>query len=363
MDTGSLPPAILNFAAQNEDAAVESRLLDEVARRTRRPLRILSVASCGTNALTMCASSSVARIDAVDVSGPQLMLARLTRSAATALESAEELAALLGNSSDEPRRLELYGRIRDVLHQDVRRFWDENRTTVERGILACGGSERVMAAVRARLPSPDPGRLAADPAGVAAAVTAGFDLENLRAFTLGIPEPIMSLIVERVVPAIIVQLNEHLASSNQLAAPGFILHMFLTGRFPMEPLEARPRFLQPSVLEDIRANGCGPDRLRFHEGPVQALGAKLAAQDGPYDLVDLSNILDMAPPDAAAKLLQEIAESVRPGGFVLCRWSNQPGRLSKLFAEAGIEVDEQLSQHLRAAESSFFMTEVCAGTV
>jgi S-adenosylmethionine:diacylglycerol 3-amino-3-carboxypropyl transferase len=357
-----LPPTLFNFANHNEDAAVEMLVVDALGGSATHALRVLCVAGCGTHVVTMCSSPDVATIDAVDVAPAQLQLGGLIRAAVEALTSTEELAIFLGNSESAEQRRGLYDAVRERTGPAVGRFWDDNLATIEAGVIGCGGAERCQALVREQLPSDDLAELAGAPEAVAAAFRGGMTLEALQAHIVGMPLPAMQALVEHGVPQIAAQANQRLAQCTD-GSDDFMLELILRGRYPMDPMHARPLFLQPEVFAAVRQNGCGPKRLAFHQGPVQAVGAELAASGGAYDLADISNILDMAPPDAAALIVDGVKDALRPGGAVLCRSHKGTGLLAELFSSRGLKVDEGLSRRAWAAETSFFMNDVCVAMV
>ena len=47
---------------------------------------------------------------------------------------------------------------------------------------------------------------------------------------------------------------------------------------------------------------------------TKEVGKALADEHGAYDLVSMSNILDMAAPDQAPEIVKAVASCVRPGG-------------------------------------------------
>ncbi len=357
----SLPPTLFNFATHNEDAAVEMMIIDELGAGARQPLRALMVAGCGTHAVAMCSSPDVASIDAVDVAPGQLQLAGLIRAGYEALESPEQLALFLGNSGSVEERRALYPKVRERTGPAVGAFWDQHLATIEAGVIACGGAERCQTVMRAHLPTDDFVALSKDPEAVLAALRAGMTLDMLKQNIVGMPLPAMEALAEHGVPMIAAQASQRLLECAG-KEPDFTLEFILHGQFPMEPVAARPLFLQPEVFAAARQNGCGPDRLSFHEGPLQAVGPHLAQQKGGYDLVDCSNILDMAPPEAVATIVREVASAARPGGTILCRGHKPPGTLAELFRACDLKVDDELSRRGLALESSFFMTEVCVAT-
>jgi S-adenosylmethionine:diacylglycerol 3-amino-3-carboxypropyl transferase len=361
MNPPTLPPTLFNFATHNEDAAVEMLLIDELGANASQPLRVLMVAGCGTHAVAMCASPDVGHIDAVDVSPGQLHLAALIRAGFEALESPEELALFIGNSGDAAQRAALYPKVREHTGPSAGAFWDKNLATVEAGVIACGGAERCQTVMRANLPTDDFVALSKDPEAVLAALRAGMTLEMIQENIVGMPLIAMQGLAEHGVPMIAAQASQRLLECAG-KTPDFTLEFILHGRFPMDPVEARPVFLRPETFGAVRQNGCGPDRLAFHEGPVQVVGPELARTGGSYDLVDVSNILDMAPPDVAPAIVAELAKAARPGGTIVCRGHKAPGTVAELFDACGLQVNAALSSKALALESSFFMSDVCVAT-
>ncbi len=126
----------------------------------------------------------------------------------------------------------------------------------------------------------------------------------------------------------------------------------------LQVLASRPQFLRPDVFAAMKSYGCGADRLSWHEGPVQEVGAALAWDHGFYDFMDLSNILSAAS-EASADILYFLLRWLRPGGVFLCRGSQALGTLSGLFTSCGLEVDVALSSRAVGAESSFLHQDIC----
>jgi S-adenosylmethionine:diacylglycerol 3-amino-3-carboxypropyl transferase len=354
-------PTLFNHGAQNEDASVELLVLDELGARADQPLRVLTVASCGTHVAAMRSSPDVGQIDAVDVAPAQLKVAALVNAGATALSSPEELAIFIGNSGDLSERQNLYRRVRAFLDADVAEFWDANAATVEAGVLRCGGTERLFASVREHLPTQDLAALATQPEAIAAAFTAGFTVQVAEDNMLGLPKVAIDYIIEHGVPAAAAQLSARLADC-AAGDPDLMVELIIRGSFPMTPVSSRPQFLRPDVFAAITHNRSGADRVAWHYGSLQLIGPTLAQDSGGFDLVDMSNILNLDSPDDARKIIGELKKAARPGGTLLCRGDQPPGALSRAFADCGLEVDEDMSARALGAESSFLHNEVCVAT-
>jgi len=358
-----LPASLYNFADQNEDASVELLVLEALAARLKRPLRVLVVGSCGTTALSVAASELVEWVDATDPAPSQIMLCHLIRAAAQELPTPEELASFLDATGDESTRAAQYAKLRQRLTEESRAYWDEHKATVEHGVIACGGAQRLYSMARSLLPSTDPTVLVKQPDVVGQALRGAMTLEAMETHMVNMPMPAMQGFVENAVPAITRQLNNRLQQLSAGADADLVVQSMLTGTLAMSPTSSRPVFLRPDTFAGLESRGCGPGRLDFHVGPLQTVGPRLAKERGGYDLVDMSNILDMGTPDLAPPVVTSLIEAVRPGGAILCRWAKQPGFLATTFAGCGLSVDAELSRRATGAETSCFMTEVCVGMV
>ncbi len=352
----ALPPTLFDFAAYNEDATVELLVLDALVAAAPRPLRVLTVAGCGTHAVTMCSSPHVERVDAVDIVPPQLKLGALMSAAVEASSSPEELAVFIGNSGEASDRRAVYPRVRAFLDADVAEFWDANTATIEAGVLRCGGTERSLASVRAHFPTQDLPALAGQPDAIAAAFRAGFTVQALEDQMVGMPREAMEAMAQHGPQMMAAFLTARLAECAD-GDPDLMVELVVRGSFAMTPIASRPQFLRPGVFAAIKQNGCGRDRIAWHEGPIQVVGQALARDTGPYDLVDMSNFLSADSPDAHA-IIEGIQGAVRPGGTLLSRGTRPPGTLARAFTECGLEVDEALSARALDAESSFLHNEV-----
>lgn len=357
----TLPPTLFIHGATNEDATVELMVLEALAAKTSRSLRVLSVAGSGTHVVTMCSSPHVGSIDAVDVVPPQLKLGALMGAAVDALSSAEELARFIGNSGKASERADQYWHVRAFLDTDLAAFWDTHTDTIQAGILQCGGTERLFAGVREHLPTRNPQELAKEPDAVVAAFRAGLTVQAMEDHIRGLPRAATERLVARLVPVVAAQLSARLVESAS-GDPDFMVELMIHGSFPMAPIRSRPQFLRPGVFAAAKRHGCSSDRIAWHEGPLQEVGPALADTAGPFDLVDMSNILPLDDPGDDHAATEEIRKAAVPGGTLLCRGGQPPGTLARLFTECGLDVDDDLSARALRAESSFLHTDVCVAT-
>jgi S-adenosylmethionine-diacylglycerol 3-amino-3-carboxypropyl transferase len=105
----------------------------------------ISIASAGDNSLAIL-SKNPARVIALDLSFAQLACLHLRVAAYKTLEH-KELLELIGSRHSE-RRIELYGRCRSLLPNEVRTFWDVQPQPVDAGIGSAGKFERYFATFR-----------------------------------------------------------------------------------------------------------------------------------------------------------------------------------------------------------------------
>lgn len=141
-----------------------------------------------------------------------------------------------------------------------------------------------------------------------------------------------------------------------------ITELLINGAYNMREIGTRPLFLQPNVFADAKKYGLASPRLQFYQGMLQEVGVKLSQEEGQYDIVDMSNILDLLNTvEESVPLLTEVIKCIKPGGVLLSRWANTPPFLKNAFTRVGLDVDDKLSDSLMKLESSCWMTEVCVG--
>jgi S-adenosylmethionine-diacylglycerol 3-amino-3-carboxypropyl transferase len=105
----------------------------------------ISIASAGDNSLAMLCKSPD-RVIALDLSSAQLACLHLRVAAYQVLEH-KELLELIGSRHSQ-RRVELYGRCRSLLPNEVRTFWDAQPQLIDAGIGGVGKFERYFATFR-----------------------------------------------------------------------------------------------------------------------------------------------------------------------------------------------------------------------
>lgn len=120
-----------------------------------------------------------------------------------------------------------------------------------------------------------------------------------------------------------------------------------------------PPFLQPQSVSRIRSRGT-PAVLQLSEGSVVERCTALAAAEGKFDVVQISNITDWMSIPAAEELLVKVRSCLNPGGAVICRRLNGDYKLENVVGRRFM-IDPYLNHGLKAADRSFFYNEVVVG--
>lgn len=316
MPTLERPP--LQFAAVREDPRTEERILREHSAH-----RVLVVASGGCTALHLRARFPDLEIDLVDPNPAQH---------AHVSHKIEALAAL------EPRRFDV-------------------GPTTGPGLQECGNFERLFGVFRAVLDSfvvtvNERRRLCADLDADWSDVVShpywpvAFSLAFDDAMLLAMFGPNAIQHAERgSYPAYFRQRIEAGLSAPDRAANPWLHHVLL-GHYLDDP-RAWPPFLRDP-----------PRDLR----PFPRIVGELAAVPSfaPYDLVQLSNVLDWTDDAGCRALALRLAAELRPGARILWRQLNDPRDLVGHFA-AAFDFDPRLDAELTAKERSLFYDRVHSG--
>jgi len=130
----------LLFSQCWEDPQLDMDALDITPEHT-----VLSVTSGGCNTLSF-ATLEPARIIAVDLNATQNYLLEFKIAGARPLTHGDYLCLLGVRASAE--RWDLYQTVRDGLSPMAQRYWDTQRTAIERGVLRAGRYERYLDAFR-----------------------------------------------------------------------------------------------------------------------------------------------------------------------------------------------------------------------
>ncbi|MDX2217187.1 MAG: DUF3419 family protein [Oculatellaceae cyanobacterium bins.114] len=366
-DLGSDPISEIAFAQVREDPRVELSLIDYLAERQNRPLRVLLVASGGCTALSLLVSPAIAQIDAVDLNPAQLHLVELRRQALVHLSLADQLH-LIGAypfPEDESQlapahhRQELYNKLRPWLPEPTQAFWDARSEQIAFGMNRVGRFEALFREL--------------------AQAVAAQGLDPLKQPAIALSSPLWNSLFEQVFErhklaqvfgeaavnySMDRSFGEHFADmfAQALRSKNPAQNYFVTqvwgDRYTTGQNEV-PLYLQSPVQLMIRH--LGVERLHLHQGTLADVMTRLA-QTAPFDLIQLSNISDWMPVPELHNLLAIATCCLNPGGALLGRRLNGDHHLATLMAEH-VQVKSELSQQLHQAERSYFYREVVVGFV
>lgn len=119
-----------------------------------------------------------------------------------------------------------------------------------------------------------------------------------------------------------------------------------------------PPYLQPSAAR--RAHRQQAPALQLVQGAVGAQCKRLAASEGKFDVVQISNITDWMSPESAEALLHDVKGCLNDNGAVICRRLNGDYKLENVVGKQFL-LDPYLDHGLKAADRSFFYSEVVVG--
>jgi S-adenosylmethionine-diacylglycerol 3-amino-3-carboxypropyl transferase len=317
----------------------------------------LSIASAGDNALAMLACRP-RKVVALDLSAAQLACLELRVAAYRALTH-RELLELIGSRASE-RRPALYARCREGLSPEVRVFWDDRPTDVERGIGAAGKFEHYFALFRRRvLPLVHSRRTVEgllrpkDPTSRAQFYDRVWDSWRWRLlFRMFFSRAVMGRFgrdprffdyVDGAIGDRLLARSRHALVELDAAANPY-LHWILTGRHD----NVLPFALREENFDLIRAN---LGRLEWHRVPLETY---LQAQPGTsFDGANLSDIFEYMSDDNYRALLAQVVGGCAPGARLVYwnmmvprrRPADMAGRLESLASEA---------ERLHAQDKAFF---------
>lgn len=306
------------FAQVREDARVD---LNVLARLGDRDLRVLMIASGGCTAAALAATGAVGHLHLVDVNPAQVALARLKlhllrasgpsdrrailgHAPLPAGERAPRLAAALSNLDLPAEALGPSAVVAEVGPDHAGRY---ERLFAEFRNELTPAADELTGLLRLRDPAEQARRAAADaPLGRALdeAFDRTMDLPILvclfgSAATQNGREPFARHFARR---------TRH-ALATLPAADNPYLWQVLAGRYPEGSAAPWLDASAPARMPRVRTSTCPMD-------------VALAAVDGPYDLVHLSNVLDWLTPDQASRTLDLARSALRPGGLAIVRQLN-----------------------------------------
>ena len=106
------------------------------------------ILSAGDNVFSMLAENPK-KVVALDISFPQIALAKLKKEVFNSL-SYEEMLEFMGVMKSD-KRIEIYDRIKENLDKEVKEYWDFNRESIEKGIIHAGKFEKFFKIFREKI--------------------------------------------------------------------------------------------------------------------------------------------------------------------------------------------------------------------
>jgi S-adenosylmethionine-diacylglycerol 3-amino-3-carboxypropyl transferase len=353
----------LQFAVQREDPRLEERLLDSLGKA---PKRLFAITAAGDTLLQLSAREDLTELVGADVDARQTAWARFKLAAAATLNRKDFCRALGVSQIDAGVREQLIGKVLGALPADDRAFLKSERAFFSNGAFDDGTFERVFACWRSfveRFVAPE---------------------EHIQAFFDGAGDVREEMLKSELWP-ISFELFFHQSLLQALFGPDAIQHAppgsfsryfrarfewafkqadaganpyfshVLRGRYgALDGTAAVPDFLQAGRFEKL-AKSVG--KVSCNTGRVSEV---LAAKPGPYQLIQLSNILDWLSEQESEALAQPVLDNLAPGGLLLVRQLNNVRPLPTVWMRQ-LDFDPGLERSLHAADRSFFYSAVRIG--
>ncbi|MEZ4662708.1 MAG: DUF3419 family protein [Caldilineaceae bacterium] len=356
----------LVYSVQNEDYRSELAVLARLNQG--RPLRVLMIASAGENALSLLTHEQIASIDAVDLNLAQLHLCELRRTALLHRSRDEQLRLfgvhpVIGRVDDEAARLALYDGLRPSLPDATRAFWDGRRLCeIAFGLHHVGRNDKMMHDLQERLKGAGFAPLQRLPGNHELATWQGvYEELGTPAYMqdlFRLPNPAIAQAVAKLAPAIA---EGHFHALQQPAPERnpYLTTVFADSYATAAGEEGYPLYLQEKGQALLRHLGVR-DRLHLHHGNIIEIMAPLVAQDGPFDLISLSNIADWMNEAQLCALLQQAAAALRPGGGILARTASLCSPLGAVMRQQ-LQTDHALNAELPQIERGPWFRTIVAG--
>lgn len=340
----------LMFTQSWEDPACDIEWLDLEPGNT-----LFTITSGGDNVLDFLLEDP-GRVVSVDINPLQTHLAELKLAAFRTL-SHEELLNLVGVRVDLDA-VELYGRLRGVLGQQARRYWDANTDMLASGLLKRGGFERYFAILR-RVLRVLVGRrklerlFTLEPHEQPTFFQREWNTLRWRTFLrVGCSKWFLG---NRLDPSWFAHddgpasygdhfggLARHAISEIPAHTNYFLAQIFL-GRYVSE--DVMPRYLLEEHFDTIRAR---LDRIEWVTADVYEALTRLP--DDSVDAFALSNVFEYSPPDLFEAAKEELTRVARPGAPITLRNLLAPRRLGE---DPRFVDDVETGDRLRRADRGF----------
>ncbi len=367
IDRISLPGAIddrLYFAQVREDPLLEIEALAPGADDS-----LVVVGSGGCTALSLVAAGA-GRVASVDLNRSQNHLIELKLAAVASLPYDALLGALGGSKSPRAERVDAYAALRRRLSPAARGYWDARRSTIERGVLDAGVTERFIRGVVTAL------QLFVHPRSRIERLLACSSIDEQRELferewdTLRW-RAFFRVLLNRVVfrraydPAFFAHLEQpsfaaHFRSRAEhtltrlSVRDNYFLHQMLTGSYPAPEWNGVPPYLSEA---GSRAIADASDALTLVDGSVTEYLKTLP--DASVSGFALSNICEWLAPAAIDELFAQVVRTARPHAGLCFRnfvgWTEVPDRWRAFVVE-----DRALGERLIARDRSVVQRRIAA---
>ena len=356
----SRAPGLL-FALVREDPAVERSL---VARWGAR--RIVVVGSGGCTALSLL-SDAVDEVCVVDGSAAQMALVALRAAAVRSLDRDGYMRFVGALDAGDGARLAAWNRVRPELPADARAYWDACPDAIDAGVDASGVTESFYQYVGRSLTRSD------WPADVWRSLLEAPSMDAQRAiFARHFADDRFRVALEMLLsrgthelfypPSIFAHVAEHDFArffarrfreygEKQLFRANYFLSQIVFGRYEDGVPEGVPPYLTEAGYADARRN---LHKLRLVTGRLEHALDGAPASDAFF----LSNVLDWASPEQAARVGTAVARASRPGAVVLLRHMlGRPG----FPPSFDVRFDAGASRDAQETERSFLYGAISIG--
>lgn len=326
----------------------------------KRGADILCIASAGDNALSLLATQPNS-VRAIDLSDVQLYLNELKQMAFSCLQH-DELLQLLG-IKDSAIRTKLYNKVRTLLKEPARTYWDANKPVIEHGIIYAGKFEQYFKKFRSyTLPLAHRKETTwqlLEKKSQAEQERFYYKQWNTWRFRLlmniffskyvmgkyGRDPQFLKHVQIPVAQYIRQKTEQHLQSA--LCQDNYFLHMIFTGSFG----NTLPHYLREENFEIIRTN--------IHKLTLEKISAEDAIKKHAYDAYCLSNIFEYISETEFAQIANSWPSYMKPG-TKLAYWNLMTARsLSETNKQAYIynNISEELTRIDKGFFYSRFVTE------
>jgi S-adenosylmethionine-diacylglycerol 3-amino-3-carboxypropyl transferase len=353
----------LKFAVQREDPRLEEMLLDRLAGRDKR---FFGVTAAGCTVLQLAAREDLAELVSADFDPRQSAWACLRLNAARQL-SRRDFCRVTGISQIDPAvRESLLNKLEPSLPAEDRAYLRAERAFFAAGAFDNGSFERLFAGWRCflerfALPREAIQRIFDGDASLRDALVASpmwpisFELFFHHSLLLELfgPQAIQHAPPGSYARYFRARFEWALQQPDAPSNP-YLSHT-LRGRYgAIDQDDAVPEFLLSDRYPRIAR---GASRVRFFTGD---LIDALRAHPGPYDLIQLSNILDWSSDAECEAVAVPVLDNLAPGGFLLVRQLNNVRPLPTAWTR-GLDFDPGLERELHAADRSFFYSAIRVG--